>query len=604
MLELIQLPMEINDTFKHLYLIYNRKSTDDAENQRNSLVYQRQRNLEFAERQNLPVAKDLTIPGFCSGGVIDESHSGFKEDNEFDILPDGSVQYRVLRPKFLKLAEVLKAGKVKGVIFLCWDRASRNPHDDLILKKLTRIGSDIRFAEATYDSTSSGELHRDIDGVFATHFSRSISEKVRNAQRKLRAERRCMYAAPIGYLDRGSDSKPIDPERAPTVRRIFELYATGDWSIRQLAKWAQEQGLRKKPTRRKRTGAEIADNIDIGSLPKIARPVDHKTIEYMLPNPFYIGKVKVGDAYVDSAAHQALIDTATFHQVQAMLRKKRVSVHYVHEPFYTYRGLVRCGCGRLYSPYIQKGIIYYRSRCKEGCANRDPNLSEPEISAAIQIIMDKIYLSDQELAEIESGSKTELKKLSDERNRTLSDLQGKQRSVIADLDYIAQNKITLLRTGAMNANAIETEKDRLEAKLAGISAEIAIYAESVPEMLKCILTFSELVKNAGMYFRHALDNERREIATMIFSELQFVNRQVTAYEARDGFGALLSRILPSEPVVAVPVMGPYGNKQDVGLPGLPLFRTIEATYPRVKSSMQKIDGLAFLRRSSHYRRAA
>src|SRR5712692_1016157 len=207
--------------FENRYLIYNRKSTDDAENQRNSLIYQRQRNIEYANFSTLPLASTLTIPGFCTDGVIDESHSAFKQNDEFIINPDGSIQYRILRPKFFQLTALLKENRVKGVIFLCWDRASRNEQDGLIIKKLIKLGCDIRFVEATYDKTSGGELHRDIDGVFAAYTSRNISEKVRNAQRKLRAERRCIYAAPIGYLDRGSDAKPLDPERAPLVRRIF-----------------------------------------------------------------------------------------------------------------------------------------------------------------------------------------------------------------------------------------------------------------------------------------------------------------------------------------------------------------------------------------------
>jgi len=93
----------------------------------------------------------------------------------------------------------------------------------------------------------------DIDGMFAAHYSRVISEKVKNAQRKLRIEGRCLYFTPIGYLDKGSDNKPLDPERAPIVKRVFELYSTGDWSFAQLGKWAAKQGLTTKPVRRKRT---------------------------------------------------------------------------------------------------------------------------------------------------------------------------------------------------------------------------------------------------------------------------------------------------------------------------------------------------------------
>ena len=538
--------MEINDignTFKDSYLIYNRRSTDDADNQRNSLMYQRQRNLEHVEHSNPKIftATNLTVRGFCTNGIIDESHSAFKQEDEFIITADGAIQYRILRPKFLILVGLLQSHKIRGVIFLCWDRASRNEQDDLIIKKLKQMGCDIRFVEATYEDTSAGKLHMRVDGMFSSHYSEVISEKVRGAQKKLRGERRCIYAAPIGYLDRGSDNKPFDPERAPLVKRIFEQYATGDWSIQQLGKWAREQGLTKRPTRRNRTKEEIANNVDVATIPKIAHPVDHKTIEYMLPNPFYIAKVKIVDHYEDSTAHQALIDDSLFFKVQAMLKQKRVSVYYMDKGFHTYRELTRCACGRAYSPYEQKGIIYYRSRCKEGCTNSNPNLNESDITTSIQRLLDEIHFTEDELLEIEGVMKSEMSKISKNRDKVMADLQTRQRTINADIDYIVQNKITLLRTGTMDADAIREEQKRLEAKLAVINNEIKVYAESIPEMLRYIMTFSEVVKDAGVYFKFALDSEKREITSLVFTELVFKDRQLISYEANDGFKALLKR---------------------------------------------------------------
>ncbi len=261
----------------------------------------------------------------------------------------------------------------------------------------------------------------------------------------------------------------------------------------------------------------------------------------MLRNPFYIGKVKVENGYDTSSAHQALIDTSLFYKVQEILKKRRVSVYYVDKPFHTYRGLPRCECGRTYSPYEQKGIIYYRSRCKNGCSNKDPNLNEADITKAIQELLDKMYFTDEELAEIEHRAKKELAHLSEQRDKTLNDLQTKQRAITADIDYIAQNKITMLRTGSMDMNTISAEMKRLEAKLAGVNKEIQAYSESAASMLKYVITFSALVKNAGLYFKYALDSEKREIATIIFTELVFSNRVLIKYDAYEGFDALLKR---------------------------------------------------------------
>ncbi len=68
--------------YKNQYLIYARKSTDDLDNQKNTLAYQVSEDLKFAKHQHLPIAQ-VDIPGFCTNGVIKESHTGFKEDTDF-----------------------------------------------------------------------------------------------------------------------------------------------------------------------------------------------------------------------------------------------------------------------------------------------------------------------------------------------------------------------------------------------------------------------------------------------------------------------------------------------------------------------------------------
>ena len=60
-------------------------------------------------------------------------------------------------------------------------------------------------------------------------------------------------------------------------------------------------------------------------------------------------------------------------------------------------------------------------------------------------------------------------------------------------------------------------------------------------MLRYVITFSELVKNATLYYEHALDSEKREIITQVFSELVFNKRKLVKYKAKDGFEAILNR---------------------------------------------------------------
>src|SRR5579871_2257252 len=241
--------------YRDRFLVYIRKSTDEPDNQKNSIPYQKAEAAKFAEREHLPVAP-ITLTGFCVDGVISEKHSGFKESDDLTFTKDGLVQYHIDRPKFQKLVQFLSQGRFRGVICLCWDRISRNKGDDTIIRKLMRKGLDARFVYAKYDKSSAGELHMDVDSMFAEHHSRVTSEKVRLATRNLRERGVVTYKAPLGYLNQGSMlHKPIDPDRGPIIKQLFELCATGDWSLADLVRFAGKHGLTTRPVRRRRTQA-------------------------------------------------------------------------------------------------------------------------------------------------------------------------------------------------------------------------------------------------------------------------------------------------------------------------------------------------------------
>jgi DNA invertase Pin-like site-specific DNA recombinase len=522
------------------YLIYTRKSTDDAENQKNSIDYQIREALKMCERAQLTVAP-VTIEGFCTAGIIKEHHSGFKQDEAFSILSDGTINQKVERPKFLILIDLLQKKQIMGIICLCWDRISRNEADDVIIKKLIIQGIDIRFVQTTYDKSSSGALHMDIDGAFSRHYSRVISEKVKNTTMKLREEGKCTYRSPIGYLDNGSDNKSFDEERVSVVKRIFQLYATGEWSYTKLAQWANQQGLTTKPCRRKRTKSEKMTGVEVDSIPKLSRKVTEKTIEVMLCNPFYIGKIIHGDQWITSTAHQPLIDSKLFYKVQAVAKKKTTSIHYPELSFQTYRGLLRCGgCNRAYTPYEQKGIIYYRCRCRTECVNTIKNINEAFITTGIQKLISKIAFSDAELVDIERDAHTQLNTITERRNTELEDSYRQLNKAMADLDYLSKEKLSFLRNQVMTIEEIKSEENRLQEIIDETQTKIKANSESTRAMLDYIITFSELIKNASLYFEHALNSEKRELTTHMFTELIVQDGNVKCV-AKEGFAALLGR---------------------------------------------------------------
>ena len=81
----------------------------------------------------------------------------------------------------------------------------------------------------------------------------------------------------------------------------------------------------------------------------------------------------------------------------------------------------------------------------------------------------------------------------------------------------------------------------LEQELLEVEGMMKVYRESEHEMLKFVLTFSELIKMAKEYYKYALDQEKREITQQVFSELVFFEGKLHHFEAKDGFKALFER---------------------------------------------------------------
>ncbi len=145
--------------------------------------------------------------------------------------------------------------------------------------------------------------------------------------------------------------------------------------------------------------------------------------------------------------HQPLVDLATYYKVQSVLKKKAVKVYYPELAFFTYRGLVKCGtCKRGYSPYLQKGINYYRSRCQKGCPNPLKHINDKFITGEVQKILDRIHFTELEISAIEANAWKELDKLTGKRNKQVEDLRLQKNKVAENLDFLTKDKLNLLRT--------------------------------------------------------------------------------------------------------------------------------------------------------------
>ena len=527
--------------YRDYHLVYNRKSTDEPENQRNSLKYQNAEIARYIGRQTLQLAP-LTLAGFCKDGVISESHSAFSEDNELIFGDGNSVRYSIARPKFYRLAVWLHKGYFKGSISLCWDRISRNKGDTKIVNNLMKRGVDIRFALTEYDKSSSGELHQDIDGMFAEHHSRVTKEKVSLTIRNSRDRGFWTNKAPVGYLNpKSMESKPKDLTRADKILKFAQLADKG-WSLSDITRWAVEEGFTMPPMRRRRTIEEVlADEESDGraEIEKISRLPTPNTIHKILTNRFYTGRILTKDGvWIPSKCHEAIISEALFDRVQEKLKKRNKSVHYLKVLDHPLRGMFRCAIsGRVYTPYEQKGITYFGARCEKSCPNPNHHFNIDFITDKVGELINRLAFTKDELDILDARTSTEIAIFDVKRQDELEKSERRKKKIREDLGYLAAHRLDLLRAGAYTPEALVSEENKLHSELSILQDAEVISDTAMRDTLRDLVTLSELVNNLDVIYKNATPHQKEAILKEMFSELT-INEETLQYQCTRGFQPL------------------------------------------------------------------
>jgi DNA invertase Pin-like site-specific DNA recombinase len=91
----------------------------------------------------------------------------------------------------------------------------------------------------------------------AEFYSANLATEIRKGMRQKAKLGGWPYRAPIGYLNTREtiDGRSVariipDPERAPLVKLASELYATGEYTLHQLADELEQRGLRSRSNTR------------------------------------------------------------------------------------------------------------------------------------------------------------------------------------------------------------------------------------------------------------------------------------------------------------------------------------------------------------------
>jgi len=299
--------------------LYARKSTDEPDRQLLSIEAQLAELREFAHKESIRIVKMFT-----------ESRTAKKPG----------------RPVFNEMMNLIEAGKAQGILSWHPDRLARNSVDGgrIIYALDTGNLKALKFPTFWFEPTPQGKFMLNIAFGQSKYYVDNLSENIRRGIRQKLRRGEFPGKPPVGYTNEPRLRTIVVHERkAPLVRKMFEAYATGRYSLKQLRDLIVSWGLLSTQGNRPA----------ISKLPKT------------LSNPFYRGSFRYNDELYEGS-HELFISQELFHRVQVVL-KERGRVKSRHVEIFPYLGLMRCGeCGCAITAERQKTYHYYRCTRKKG----------------------------------------------------------------------------------------------------------------------------------------------------------------------------------------------------------------------------------------------
>ncbi|GMU18906.1 MAG: hypothetical protein AMXMBFR12_00980 [Candidatus Babeliales bacterium] len=347
-------------------------------------------------------------------------------------------------------------------------------------------------------SNSSHLTQWDMGVLFASSYVRQLSDNVKRSKEQSAKNGEWSQKAPFGYknvtLLNGKKSIEVDPENAPYVIKMFELYATGIKSFQTIANEMDKLGIK---------NAE-------------GNKIYASRIECTLKNPFYCGIMRIKGEYYRHK-YPTLISQELFDKVQEIMAGHNKSpVQYAGKPILL-RGLISCArCGCMVSGDIkkQKYVYYACSNSKKNCTRIW--VREEKILAVLLRNFDNIKLTDEQISEI-------ITYLKQSYAHEQEFFKHSQEALRKELDQI-QSRISKLvdvhLDGGIDAETYKVKLEEYKKRQREITLEMQAHVDSDESCLITIKTVLDLAKHAREIFESSNFEEKQRLLKFVHSNLK------------------------------------------------------------------------------------
>ena len=347
-------------------LVYARVSSREQEETGYSLPAQEKLLTDYASRKQYDIVKVFSIS---------ESASGSKQ-----------------REVFYEMIRHLVKNNINNLLCEKVDRLTRNMKDAVAVNEWLEVDSNrkVHFVKQNLvihkEAKSDEKFRWDIEIVLAKKYISNLSEEVKKGQKEKIAQGWLPTKPPLGYRttgDAGHKIHIIDEEKAPFIRKMFELYSTGNYSVVALVETLYREGLRSRA----------------------AKKVGKSRMYDLLRDPFYYGAMRWKGEVTDGK-HDALVSRELFDRVQTLLSRSLNQPQFnKHVP--VFKAKMNCAtCGGSVTWERQKGHWYghcngyKRAGMNERCKERHEFVRQEKVEEELFPMLLKVAPKNKKVLEV------------------------------------------------------------------------------------------------------------------------------------------------------------------------------------------------------------
>lgn len=457
-------------------IIYARVSSKDQEVEGYSIPSQLKLLNEYASKNNYRIVAELT---------------------------DIETAKKMGRRQFNHMISLIKNDKtIKHILVEKTDRLTRNMPDHAVIDQLiSQSGITIHLvkenATLSNDSRSNEKFIFGIKALMAKNYSDNLSEEVKKGMQEKAAQGLYPSSAPYGYLNVRENGKSIikvDLQAAPTVKKMFELYATGSYSLLKLRKHM------------------LAD----GMVYRNGKKFYTSTVETILKNEFYTGAFFWKGRKYENASHEPIISTELFKQVQGVLINPRKGKS--KKALFSYTNLITCGvCGCALTAELKKAkyIYYHCTGYKGNC--KQAYIRQEVIESTFTELLENIHVPTDIQQIILNGMRESFKDKIEYHNNLVVQLEKQIKVLQNRIDQAYLDKLDQKISEEFwqsNTQKWMDEKEQLFIKLLATQKADSHYLENANLVL-------ELAKNAAQMFKSRNGEQKRRMINVLVSNCSY-----------------------------------------------------------------------------------